>query len=86
MVPQETHSLLHKYCKVLRRCGRVGKTPQTEAEAVEQLTVLKLGHPYPPLPALPFPVIRWLKQGGGHAVLMKRFWASAAWDQLPLHI
>ena len=58
MVSQKTHSLFHKYCKVLRRCGRVGKTPQTEAEAVEQLTILKLGHPYPPLPVLPFPVIR----------------------------
>jgi len=65
---------------------KVSKTPQTEAEAVKQLTTLKLSHPYPPVPVLPFPVIRWLKQGRGHAVLMKRFWASAAWDQLSLHI
>ena len=65
---------------------KVSKTPETEAEAVKQLTTLKLSHPYPPVPVLPFPVIRWLKQGRGHAVLMKRFWASAAWDQLSLHI
>ncbi len=83
---QETHSLLHMSYKTLCRCGRVSKTSQTDAEAVEQLTILKLSHPYPPLPVLAFPVIWWLKQGRGHAVLMKRFWASAAWDQLPLHI
>jgi len=64
----------------------VSKKPQTEAEAVEQLTILKLSHPYPALPVIAFPVIRRLKQGGGHAVLMKRYWASAAGDQLPLHI
>jgi len=85
-VLQQPHYLLHKSYNTLCRCGRVSKNPQTEAEAVKQLTILKLSHPYPPLPVLAFPVIWWLKQGRGHAVLMKRFWASAAGDQLPLHI
>ncbi len=77
---------LHKSYKPSCRCGRVSKKSQSEAEAVKQLTILELSHPYPPLPVVVFPVVQRLKQGGGHAVLMKGFWASAAGDQRPLHI